>query len=99
MIKNYHVLLLLILGLPFNSFSQITFETHVITTSADFAAGVSAADMDQDGDMDVLSADFLAGSEIFSQDFAIVGRRARNCLAITKAYATFHDICHQITIP
>ena len=34
------------------------FTSHVITTSANGASGVSAADLDGDGDMDVLSADY-----------------------------------------
>ena len=33
-----------------------SFTTHVITTSADYAASVFAIDMDGDGDVDVLSA-------------------------------------------
>jgi hypothetical protein len=38
---------------------QQTFTSHTITTAADGAASVYAADVDGDGDMDVLSASWM----------------------------------------
>jgi len=47
--------------LTFVSFlaAQLSFTAHTITTSADNAYSVYAADVDGDGDMDVLSASFF----------------------------------------
>ena len=44
-----HLLLSIMVGQP-------TFTEHVISTSADYTSSVHAADVDGDGDMDVLSA-------------------------------------------
>ena len=46
-----HLLFSIVLGQP-------TFTEHAISTSADGAQSVHAADVDGDGDMDVLSASF-----------------------------------------
>lgn len=54
--KNY---LLLIIFLSFNSYCQITFEELVITSQSFLpfdAAYVMSADLDKDGDMDIISA-------------------------------------------
>ena len=48
--------LLIIISLTTNIFSQVQFTPHTITTGADGTTSVYAADVDGDGDMDVLSA-------------------------------------------
>lgn len=45
----------------FSTVGMVQFTAHTITTNASGATGVSAADLDGDGDMDVLSADYFAG--------------------------------------
>ena len=52
--KFYPVLLITIFCFTTNTFSQIQFTPHTITSSG--ATSVFAVDMDGDGDMDVLSA-------------------------------------------
>ena len=50
-------ILLLLTGILYlNTYAQINFQDHTITTNADYALSVYAADIDGDGDMDVLSA-------------------------------------------
>ncbi len=45
-------------GLTTNSFSQIQFSHHTVTTNANIARSVFAVDVDGDGDIDVLSASY-----------------------------------------
>jgi hypothetical protein len=52
------ILLLLVGIICVNTYSQIGFQEHIITTNADGAVSVYATDTDGDGDMDVLSASF-----------------------------------------
>ena len=47
---------LLVLTIFVNTYAQINFQDHIITTNALFADSVYATDIDGDGDMDVLSA-------------------------------------------
>ena len=55
-----HLLPILILNLAVTTaLGQSEFEEHVITSNALGATGVSAADLDGDGDTDVLSADLM----------------------------------------
>ena len=44
------------LAMPSNGYAQVTFEKHVISTAVDTPESVYAADVDGDGDIDVLSA-------------------------------------------
>lgn len=58
----------------FSTVGVVQFTAHTITTNASGATGVAAADMDGDGDMDVLSADVFSGEITWyenngSQDF------------------------------
>jgi len=54
--KIFSVLLIIVFCLTTNIFSQVEFTPHTITTSASGAESVYAADVDSDGDIDVLSA-------------------------------------------
>ena len=54
--KHIHKLLIGMFFIATFGFGQPTFTEHVISTSADYAYSVYAADVDADGDMDVLSA-------------------------------------------
>ena len=54
--KFYLVLLITIFCFTTNIFSQVEFTPRTITTNADNAHSVYAADIDGDGDIDVLSA-------------------------------------------
>ena len=54
--KFYSVLLIIVFSLTTNIFSQVQFTPHTITTGADAVVSVYAVDVDNDGDMDVLSA-------------------------------------------
>jgi len=56
--KLYSVLLTIVFCLTTNIFSQVQFTPHTITTDVDGAESVYAADVDGDGDIDVLSASF-----------------------------------------
>ena len=47
--KVYSVLLIIVLSLTTNSFSQVDFTPHTITTSADYANSVYAVDVNGDG--------------------------------------------------
>ena len=52
-------ILLLLTGILYlNTYAQINFQDHIITTNANGAFSVYATDIDGDGDMDVLSASF-----------------------------------------
>ena len=54
--KVYSVLLIIVLSLTTNIFSQVQFTPHTITGNAIGAVSVYAVDVDSDGDIDVLSA-------------------------------------------
>ena len=54
--KVYSVLLIIVFILTTNTFSQVEFTSHTITTGAIGANSVYAEDVDGDGDIDVLSA-------------------------------------------
>lgn len=54
--KIFLVMLVIVFCFPASIFSQVEFTTHTITTSANNPRYVFAADVDDDGDMDVLSA-------------------------------------------
>ncbi len=56
--KVCSVLLIIVFCFTTNIFSQVQFTPHTITTNAGLARSVYAADVDGDGDMDVLSASF-----------------------------------------
>ena len=56
--KHIHKLLIGMFFVATFGFGQPTFMEHAISTSADYAVSVHAADVDGDGDMDVLSASF-----------------------------------------
>ena len=55
-IKNNFYTFLLSFLLSINIYSQVQFNTHIITTDAVGAWSVFAIDIDDDGDIDVLSA-------------------------------------------
>ena len=57
--KNLTTLLISSLFIATFGFGQPAFDVHTITTSADGARSVYAADVDGDGDMDVLSASMV----------------------------------------
>ncbi|MDC8004809.1 T9SS type A sorting domain-containing protein [Aureisphaera galaxeae] len=52
------LLLILLLSCNGQIFSQIEFSEHIISTNADDARSVYALDLDDDGDLDVMSASF-----------------------------------------
>lgn len=52
------VTLFIALGLLIDTFSQIEFTKHIITSVASGASAVTAIDLDKDGDLDVISGDF-----------------------------------------
>ncbi len=54
--KIYSVLLIIVFSLTTNTFSQVQFTPHTITTGTNGAHSVYAVDVDGDGDIDVLSA-------------------------------------------
>ena len=56
LMKHIHKLLIGMFFIATFGFAQPTFTEHAISTSADKARSVHAADVDGDGDMDVLSA-------------------------------------------
>ena len=53
--KVYSVLLISVLSLTTNIFSQVEFTSHTVTASANGPVSVYAVDVDGNGDMDVLS--------------------------------------------
>jgi hypothetical protein len=60
--KDYTILLAILLGLPTEIFSQIEFTTHIITPGAgttDNATYVLTFDVESDGDMDIVSSSWL----------------------------------------
>ena len=71
--KVYSVLLIIVFSLTTNSFSQVDFTPHTITTSADYANSVYAVDVDGDGDMDVLSASYVDDKIAWYENLSTVG--------------------------
>jgi hypothetical protein len=53
--KTLIILLVITFGFTINIFSQIEFTTHIITSQADGATYVLAFDVENDGDMDIIS--------------------------------------------
>ena len=71
--KVCSVLLIIVLSLTTNIFSQVGFTPHTITTNAISAESVYAVDVDGDGDMDVLSASSVDRKIAWYQNLSIVG--------------------------
>ncbi|MCP4376602.1 MAG: hypothetical protein GY794_10575, partial [bacterium] len=76
-----------------SDFNTVDFTTHIITTGADGASSTFAADLDGDGDMDVLSADQVTGQVTWYENDGsgtftntdIVGTNGGSVVSVTAA--------------
>ena len=66
--KLFSILLTIILISTINFFPQVIFTPHTIATDADGASSVRAADLDGDGDVDVLAAAFIDDKVIWYEN-------------------------------
>ncbi len=70
--KFYSVLLIIVLSMTTNTFSQVGFTPHTITTNLDGAGSVFAIDVDGDGDIDILSSSWFDDKIAWYENLSIV---------------------------